>query len=98
MGGDSLKPVVDGRKVKAVIEKRMLSCDGKEFKIGNDIHFALCRNGKVYSCFGVIEDIADASFRISKVEIDKMKLLDELDIDFDEVKDGIIQHTDNGWY
>lgn len=98
MGGDRLKPIVDSRKVKAMIEKRLLSCDGKKFKIGSDIHFTLCTNGKEYSCFGVVEDITEGSFRISRVEIDKMRLLDELDVNFEEVKDGIIHHTDNGWY
>lgn len=93
-----MKPIVDGRKVKVVIEKRLLSSDGKEFKIGSDIHFTICRSGKEYGCFGIIEDITDESFRISKVEIDKMRLLNELDVDFNAVKDGIIQHTDNGWY
>ena len=93
-----MKPVVDGCKLKAVIEKRLLGRDGKEFKISNDIHFTLCRNGKEYSCFGIIEDITGESFKISKVVIDKMRLIDELDVDFDEVKDGMIHHTDNGWY
>ena len=93
-----MKPVVDGCKLKAVIEKRLLGRDGKEFKISSDIHFTLCRNGKEYSCFGIIEDITGESFKISKVVIDKMRLIDELNVDFDEVKDGMIHHTDNGWY
>lgn len=92
-----MKPLDDEHKVTAVIEKRILSYDGKEFKIGSDIHFTLCRNGKEYSCFGVIEDITDESFRIGKVVIDKMRLYDELDIAFDEVEYGIIHYTDNGW-
>lgn len=92
-----MKPVVDGCKLKAVIEKRLLGRDGKEFKIGSDIHFTLCRNGKEYSCFGIIEDITDESFDISRVDIDNMSLSDCLRVEFEEVKDGIIHHTDNGW-
>ena len=92
-----MNSIDDVRKVKAVIEKRLLSCDGKEFKIGNDIHFTLCRKGKEYSCFGIVEDITDESFDISRVDIDNMTLSDGLRVEFEEVKDGIIHHTDNGW-
>lgn len=97
MGGKSAKSVDDEPKVKAVIKKRLLSGEGKEFKIGNDIHFTLCRNGKEYSCFGIIQDITDESFDISRVNIDNMVLSDGLRVEFKEVKDGIIHHTDNGW-
>ena len=93
-----MKSVNDEPRVKAVIKKRLLSSDGKEFKIGSDIHFTLCRKGKEYSCFGIIEDITDESFDISTVDIDNMSLSDCLRVEFEEVKDGIIHHTDNGWY
>ena len=97
MGGKNVKSVNDEPRVKAVIKKRLLSSDGKEFKIGSDIHFTLCRNGKEYSCFGIIENITDESFDISRVDIDNMSLSDCLRVEFEEVKDGIIHHTDNGW-
>ena len=42
-------------------------------------------------------DITDESFDISRVDIDNMALSDGLRIEFKEVKDGIIHHTDNGW-
>ena len=93
-----MKSVNDESRVNVVIKKRLLSSDGKEFKIGSDIHFTLCRNGKEYSCFGIIEDITDESFDISRVDIDNMSLSDCLRVEFEEVKDGIIHHTDNGWY
>lgn len=98
MGGKSLKTDVNECKITVIIKKKLLSSEGKEFKIGDDIHFTLCRNGKEYSCFGIIEDITDESFKIRKVEIDAMHLADKLHVEFKEVKDGIIHFTDNGWY
>ena len=97
MGGENLKQVVDGCKVTSVIEKKLLSGNRKEFKIGSDIHFTLCRNGKEYSCFGTIEDILDESFDISRVDIDNMALYDGLRVKFREVKDGIINYASGGW-
>lgn len=85
-------------KITVVIKKKLLSGEGKEFKINDDIHFTLCRNNKEYSCFGIIEDITDEAFKIRKVEIDAMHLADKLNVKFNEVKDGIIHFTDNGWY
>lgn len=93
-----MESVVDECKIKVAIEKKLLSSENKEFKIGSDIHFTLCRNAKEYSCFGVIKEIEDRWLEITKVEIDKMRLRDELNVGFDEVKDGIIHFTDNGWY
>lgn len=92
-----MKCLTDDLRIHCIITKKLLSSEGKEFRIGNDISFTLCKNGKEYSCFGIIEDITDKSFRIGKVEVDGMRLLDEIDIDFGEVKDGVIHHTDNGW-
>ena len=89
---------VNESKITVVIKKKLLSSEGKKFKIGDDIHFTLCRNSKEYSCFGIIEDITDEAFEIRKVEIDAMHLADELHVKFKEVKDGIIHFTDNGWY
>lgn len=92
-----MRPITDG-KIRDVIERKLVSGEGKEFKIGDDIHFTLCRNEKEYSCFGIIEDISEDEFDICKVEIDKMRLADSLNIKFKEVRDGIIHHTNNGWY
>ena len=71
---------------------------GKEFKIGNDIHFLLNRNDKTYDCFGVIVDIYEKGFEINKVQIDKMNVSDNLIIKFEEVNNGEINLTDNSWY
>lgn len=98
MGGNSLQTDSNECKITVIIKKKLLSGEGKEFKIDDDIHFTLCRNGKEYSCFGIIEDITDESFDISRVDIDNMSLSDCLRVEFEEVKDGIIHHTDNGWY
>ena len=92
-----MKSITDGR-IRDVIERKLISGEGKEFKIGDDIHFTLSRNEKEYSCFGIIEDISEGEFDICKVEIDKMLLSDNINIKFNEVKDGIIHHTSNGWY
>ena len=97
MGDNSMEMDSNECKIAVVIKKKLLSGEGKEFKINDDIHFTLCRNDKEYSCFGIIEDIADYYFRIGKVEIDEMRLIDKLNIDFKEIKNGIIHHTDNGW-
>ena len=93
-----MKTDVNESKITVVIKKKLLSGEGKEFKINDDIHFTLCRNDKEYSCFGIIEDITDEAFEISRVDIDNMSLSDCLRVEFEEVKDGIIHHTDNGWY
>lgn len=98
MGGNSLQTDSNECKITVIIKKKLLSGEGKEFKIDDDIHFTLCRNNKEYSCFGIIEDITDESFKIRKVDIDGMHLSDKLHVKFDEVKDGIIHFTDNGWY
>ena len=91
-----MKPAVDGRKVTSVIEKKLLSCDGKKFKIGSDVYFILYRNNKEYGCFGTIEDISDESFDINSVYIDDMMLYDGLRVKFNEVKDGIINYASGG--
>ena len=93
-----METTVNECKITVVIEKKLLSGEGKDFKIDDDIYFTLCRNNKEYSCFGIIEDITDESFKIRKVGIDAMHLADKLHIKFKEVKDGIIHHTSNGWY
>lgn len=72
--------------------------DGREYKIGNDIHFYLVRNDKTYDCFGVITEIEEHVFKINNVQIDKMNISNELTIKYSEVKNGSICLTDNGWY
>lgn len=84
--------------MKSKITKQILSDNGKEFKIGDDVHFYLNRNNKTYDCFGVIQNIINDGFEIFKVQIDKMNVSDNLTIKFSEVKDGIINLTDNSWY
>ena len=73
-------------EIKTVITKKLVSSEGKDFKIGNDIHFFLLRNEKRYDCFGVIKDIGENSFTITDVQIDKMNVSDALDIKFEEVE------------
>lgn len=84
-------------KIKTVITKKLVSSEGKDFKIGNDIHFFLLRNEKRYDCFGVIKDIGEDSFTITKVQIDKMNVSDTLVIKCEEVENGVIHITDNGY-
>ena len=84
-------------EIKTVITKKLVSSEGKDFKIGNDIHFFLLRNEKRYDCFGVIKDIGENSFTITDVQIDKMNVSDALDIKFEEVENGVIHTTDNGY-
>lgn len=79
------------------ITKTLISNEGKEFKVGSDIHFYLERNNKTYDCFGIIADIKEDVFKIDSVQVDKMNVSDKLIIGFAEVKDGIIHHTDNNW-
>lgn len=79
------------------ITKTIIS-DGKEFKIKDDVHFTLLRNNKEYSCFGIIEDIAEDTFKIYNVVIDKWDIYDKLNVKYTEVKDGILKFTDNGAY
>lgn len=79
------------------ITKTIIS-DGREYKIGNDIHFYLNRNDKTYDCFGVITEIEENVFKINNIQLDKMHVSDELTIKYSEVKDGIIHLTDNSWY
>lgn len=85
-------------EMKSVITKSIVSSDNKEFEIKDDINFILCRNNKEYECFGIIVDIYENSFKIEDVEIDEMNLAYCLTVEFDEVKDGIIKRTYNGWY
>lgn len=85
-------------KMEVKIVKTLISNDNKEFKVGNDIHFFLNRNNKIYDCFGIITVIKEDVFEINNVQIDKMNISDELTIKYLEVKDGIIHHTDNNWY
>ena len=56
--------------MKAEITKHLISDEDKAFEIGNDVHFYLNRNNKTYSCFGVITDIDEQSFKIRNVEVD----------------------------
>ena len=84
-------------EIKTVITKKLVSSEGKDFKIGNDIHFFLLRNEKRYDCFGVIKDIGENSFTITDVQIDKMNVSDTLDIKCEEVENGVIHTTDNGY-
>lgn len=84
-------------EIKTVITKKLVSSEGKDFKIGNDIHFFLLRNEKKYDCFGVIKDIGENSFTITDVQIDKMNVSDTLDIKCEEVENGVIHITDNGY-
>ena len=79
------------------ITKTIIS-DGREYKIGNDIHFYLNRNDKTYDCFGVITEIEENVFKINNIQLDKMHVSDELTIKHSEVKDGIIHLTDSSWY
>ena len=84
-------------EIKTVITKKLVSSEGKDFKIGNDIHFFLLRNEKKYDCFGVIKDIGENSFTITDVQIDKMNVSDTLIIKCEEVENGVIHTTDNGY-
>ena len=84
-------------EIKTVITKKLVSSEGKDFKIGNDIHFFLLRNEKRYDCFGIIKDIEEDSFTITNVQIDKMNVSDTLIIKYEEVENGIIHTTDNGY-
>lgn len=79
------------------ITKTIIS-NGKEFKIKDDVHFYLLRNGKEYNCFGVITEIKEDKFQIDNVQIDTMNVSDELTIKYTEVKDGILKHAGNGWW
>lgn len=80
------------------ITKILLSNEGNEFKVNNDICFKLLRNEKEYECFGIIHDIQNDMFLIRNVQIDKMNISDTLSIKFEEVKDGIIRRTDISYY
>lgn len=84
--------------MKANITKTLISNENREFKIGNDICFNLNRNNKTYHCFGVITDIKESEFEICNVQIDKMNISDNLNINFSEVQDGILHLTDQAWY
>jgi hypothetical protein len=77
---------------------KTLIANGRNFKIGDDVHFYLLRNGKEYNCFGIITDIKESEFYIEDVEIDKMNVSDTLVIKYTEVKDGKLSYTDNGAY
>lgn len=83
--------------IKVKITKTITTNENKEFKIGNDIHFYLNRNNKTYDCFGVIKEIEEDTFCIERVELDNMRIADVLTIKYEEVKDGIIHLTDNGY-
>lgn len=83
--------------MKVKITKTLISDENEEFKIGNNIHFKLNRNDKIYDCFGIIIDIKEDAFEIDDVQIDKMNVSDKLIIKYSEVKDGIIHFTDNGY-
>ena len=85
-------------KLKSIITKSIIGDNNNEFKINDDINFILCRNNKEYKCFGIIVDIYEKAFKISDVVIDGMNLSKYLTVEFDEVKDGLIKYTDNGWY
>lgn len=76
--------------MRTKIIKIIISDEGKEFKINDDIHFYLNRENKIYDCFGVVIDINENDFIINKVQIDKMNVSDLLTIRYSEVKDGII--------
>lgn len=79
------------------ITKTIIS-NSREFKIGYDINFTYLKNNKEYLCFGIIEDIAEDTFKISNVMIDQWNVSDILNIKYTEVKDGILRFTDNGAY
>lgn len=79
------------------ITKTIIS-NRKEFKIKDDVHFYLLRNGKEYNCFGIITEIKEKEFQINNVQIDSMNVSDKLTIKYTEVKDGILNYTDNGMW
>lgn len=79
------------------ITKTIISND-KEFKMGDDVYFDLFRNNKTYEVFGIITEIEEDKFRIDNVQLDHMRVYDELIIKYTEIKDGELHFTDNGWY
>lgn len=83
--------------MKINITKVISDNNERKFKISDDIYFKLLRNDKIYDCFGVITDINEEEFSINNVMIDKMNVSDKLTIKYDEVKEGILEHTDSGW-
>ncbi len=83
--------------MRTKITRTIISDENIEFEVGNDVHFYLNRNDKMYSCFGIITSIEEDIFQIDNVQIDKMNVSDELSIKYSEVKDGILHYTDNSW-
>lgn len=84
--------------MEAKITKTIVTNEGEEFGLKSDVHFNLCRNDKTYDCFGVITDIGEQDFKITKVQLDKMNLSDDLTVKYSEVKDGILHYANNCWY
>lgn len=74
--------------MEVVITKKLKSANGIEFRVGSDVFFTLCRKGKQYKCIGEITDIEYDFFIIKNVEIDQMRLCDELTIKYLEVENG----------
>lgn len=83
--------------MKVVITKKFKSANGIEFRVGSDVFFTLRRNGKWYKCIGEITDIEYDFFIIKNVEIDQMRLRDELKIKYLEVENGEIDYASSGW-
>lgn len=83
--------------MEVVITKKLKSDNGIELRVGSDVFFTLCRNEKRYKCIGEITDIEYDFFIIKNVEIDQMRLCDELKIKYSEVKNGEMDYADSGW-
>lgn len=82
--------------MEAKITRTIVDNNGKEYKIGRDVGFGLLRNGKCYTCVGVITDITEKSFTIKDVLIDRMCLGEKLIIKYEEVEDGVLESVSYG--
>lgn len=78
-------------KITVETKKIVHSSNKRMYTVGDDVDFILCRNSKRYNCFGIITDICDEAFTIKSVYIDQMKLEGELDVFYEEIKDGILE-------
>lgn len=83
--------------MEVIITKKLKSDNGVEFSFNSNICFNLCRNNKKYECVGVITEISEEYFLIRDVEIDGMRLYDDLSIKYSEVENGQIACCDDGW-
>lgn len=86
--------------MKVEYDISLISDNNKKFKIGSDICFTYLYNGKKYTCLGVISKISidRKEFEIRDVVLDGFYLANELKIKFNNVENGIISYTLNGYY